>query len=548
VPSPQKTTAVYLSALRKSELVQPDVLMRILTELRRETGQAAVEDSLLAQRLLADGLVTEWQNERLLEGRHKGFFLGKHKLLNLLGAGGMSQVYLAEHTLMRRQVAIKVLPLARVNESSYLQRFFLEARAIASLDHPNIVQAYNVDNEGNVYYMVMQYIEGEDLSRLVKRDGPLAYHLAVNYIRQAAEGLEHAHGRGMIHRDIKPANLLLDKQGTVRILDMGVARLTGRDERSLTLEHNENVLGTTDYLAPEQAVDSHSVDHRADIYSLGCSLYFLLAGHPPFHEGTLAERLLKHQTDTPPDLRLKRPDIPEDLCAICSKLMEKKPANRYPTSGKVAEALYAWLVNHGYTLTGSGETRGAGQLSTAITSPSRNNVPRPKLATEEADAEDLPVAELLPDDTSISQVSLADPSHQAPPSKRPPAAAPAPARPAASQPASAQGEDAELFGFFQQIQQDQQAAYAPSPAPARTNAHAPAYNGNRELPYARRASVPAWVWFVIGALFLCLLVVVVWYTQQQKNRPNRPRSGNRASIELFTPDTTAPLALRATMG
>ena len=157
------------------------------------------------------------------------------------------------------------------------------------------MRCYDVDNEGDTHYIVMEFIEGKDLNTIVKQEGPLPLELACNYIAQSAEGLEHAHENGLIHRDVKPANLLVDTKGIVKILDLGLALFSDNERASLTVEHNENVLGTADYLAPEQAVNSHKVDHRADIYGLGCSLYFLLTGHPPFPEGTLAQRIAKHQ-------------------------------------------------------------------------------------------------------------------------------------------------------------------------------------------------------------------------------------------------------------
>jgi hypothetical protein len=245
---------------------------------------------------------------------------------------------------MGRRVAIKVLPQNRVNDSSYLDRFYREAKAAAALDHPNIVRAYDVDHEGNVHYLVMEYVEGRDLQRMVREGGVLPYEQAAEYIRQAALGLAHAHEVGLIHRDIKPANLLIDQRGNVRLLDLGLARFADDDQASLTVQHDENVLGTADYLAPEQALNSHNVDARVDIYSLGCTLYFALTGHPPFPEGTLAQRLLKHQTEEPPSIYLDRPDAPDGLVQICKRMMAKLPQLRYQTAGEVAEALAQWLA------------------------------------------------------------------------------------------------------------------------------------------------------------------------------------------------------------
>ncbi|MEX0712954.1 MAG: serine/threonine-protein kinase, partial [Pirellulales bacterium] len=248
---------------------------------------------------------------------------------------------------MHRRVAIKVLPKYRVNDSSYLARFYLEARAAAALDHPNIVRAYDVDNEGDQHYLVMEFAQGQDLQHLVKVEGPLGFERAADYIRQASLGLVHAHRVGLIHRDIKPANLLVDPDGTVKILDMGLARFSDQSQASLTVAHDETVLGTADYLAPEQALNSHNVDSRADIYSLGCTLYFLLTGHPPFPEGTLSQRLMKHQVEQPPGILIDRPDAPAELVAICARMMAKSPDKRYQTAGHVSEALTEWLISRG---------------------------------------------------------------------------------------------------------------------------------------------------------------------------------------------------------
>ena len=329
----------FLDMVRRSSLVENDQVDALLSELKGRSGEAALDDvDFLADRFVEAGLITRWQCDRILEGRYRGFFLGKYKLLDILGSGGMSSVYLAEHVLMQRRVAIKVLPKNRVSDSSYLARFHREAQAAALLDHRNIVRVYDVDNVGDLHYLVMEYVEGSDLQQMVKRSGPMEYAAAADYIRQAAEGLACAHEAGLIHRDVKPANLLVDRQNVVKVLDLGLALVTGDEKKaSLTVAYDENVLGTADYLAPEQAMNSHNVDGRADIYGLGCSLYYLLTGHPPFAEGTLPQRLMAHQKSPPPAISLDRPDAPSDLVQICMKMMAKKPANRYQTMQEVAQ-------------------------------------------------------------------------------------------------------------------------------------------------------------------------------------------------------------------
>jgi serine/threonine-protein kinase len=348
----------FLDLVRRSGLVAGERLDALLLDLQRLASDPA-EAGFLADRMVEAGLLSRWQADKILDGRHKGFFLGKYKLMGHLGTGGMSSVYLAEHVLMARRVAIKVLPKQRIADTSYLPRFRREAQAAAALDHRNIVRAYDIDCEGNVHYIVMEYIDGRDLQQIVDQDGPLDYVKAADFARQAALGLAHAHAAGLIHRDVKPANLLLAPGNVVKLLDLGLARFTD-DPDSLTLAFDENVLGTADYLAPEQAVDSHNVDARADIYGLGCSLYFLLTGHPPFVGGTLPQRLIMHQTQEPPSIHLDRPDAPADLVAICQTMLAKRPEHRYQSAAEAADALAQWLRGQGIEAVGEEEeVRGA---------------------------------------------------------------------------------------------------------------------------------------------------------------------------------------------
>ncbi|HEY1602532.1 MAG TPA: serine/threonine-protein kinase [Pirellulales bacterium] len=338
----------FLDLLRRSGLIEQSQLDSALAELDRRAPESPVTDcDPVCAHLVETGLLTQWQTEKLLEGRHKGFFLGKYKLLGHLGTGGMSSVYLAEHVAMRRRVAIKVLPNSKVKDTSYLARFYREARAAAALDDPNIVRAYDVDQHEGTHYLVMEYVDGRDMQVQVTADGPLSVPQAAEYIRQAASGLAHAHRTNLIHRDVKPANLLVDRKGTVKILDMGLAQFSDDDQASLTIAHDEKVLGTVDYLAPEQAIDSHTVDARADIYGLGCTLYFALVGHPPFPDGTCTQRLMMHQTQQPESIRKQRPEVPEDLVAIFNRMTAKKREHRYQSADDVVEALSRWLGVHG---------------------------------------------------------------------------------------------------------------------------------------------------------------------------------------------------------
>jgi serine/threonine-protein kinase len=332
----------FLRVVRKSGLVE---------EARLAAAVAAWPDPTqplpegLVRALIDGGLLTQWQFDQLRKGRYKGFMLGKYRLLRLLGAGGMSSVYLAEHTTLKGLVAIKVLPVKRVDQTSYLARFEREAREAFRLNHPNIVRTIDLDTSGAIHFIAMEYVEGDDLHARVKQGGPLDVREAADFIRQAALGLQHAHEEGLVHRDIKPANLIVDKRGTVKILDFGLA-LAGSDEEaaSLTQTHDEKVLGTADYLAPEQARDSHVADRRSDIYALGCTLHYLLTGRAPFAKGSIAERIQAHLKKPPPNLLDERADVPPAIAELSFRMLEKHPDARPQSAQEIADALAAWLA------------------------------------------------------------------------------------------------------------------------------------------------------------------------------------------------------------
>ena len=255
----------------------------------------------------------------------------------------MGRVFLAEDSLLARQVALKVLPKQRSQGGTGVQRFRREARALAKLNHNNIVRVHDVDTREDTHYIVMEFIDGADLATVVKRQGPLSEDSAAEYIRQTALGLEHAHSSGLIHRDIKPANLLLDSTGTIKILDLGLALLQTDEDASITADPTRT-LGTVDYVSPEQALNSHAIDHRTDLYSLGCTLHFLLTGKPPFAVGTNAQRLMAHQSQQPPDINSARAvaglsNVSPWLISVCRKLMEKSPDDRYTSAAQLAEEL-----------------------------------------------------------------------------------------------------------------------------------------------------------------------------------------------------------------
>jgi len=359
---PVHSIADFLAVVRKSGLVDES---RFADAVAGWPDTAADLPDELPQALIDAELLTHWQVDQLRKGKHRGFMLGKYRLLRLLGAGGMSSVYLAENTTLKQRVAIKVLPIKRVEQSSFLARFEREAQAAFRLGHQNIVRAFDLETAGSVHFIVMEYVDGIDLHAKVKQDGPLEIRDAVDYLRQAAIGLHYAHGEGLVHRDVKPANLILDRKGVVRILDLGLA-LAGDDDQqaSLTREHDEKVLGTADYLAPEQATDSHKADRRADIYALGCTLHYLLVGRAPFAQGKLAERIQAHVKKPPPNILDERPDVPPAIAELYFRMLEKHPDARPQTADEVANALGAWL-------TATAKTQG-----TAPAAPPRRGPPR----------------------------------------------------------------------------------------------------------------------------------------------------------------------------
>jgi len=343
---PVHTIADFLAVVRRSGLVAEDRLAETVATWADTSLELPAE---LPQALVAAELLTQWQSDQLRKGKHKGFMLGKYKLLGLLGVGGMSSVYLAENTTLGELVAIKVLPLKRVDQTSFLARFTEEARRANKLSHQNLARSFDRDSAGGVNFIVMEYIDGTDLHVLVKEhiqrhDRSLDVRDAVDYIRQAAEGLHVAHEEGVVHRDVKPANLMLNRKGIIKVLDLGLALKEDDDQQaSVTREHDEKVLGTADYLAPEQARDSHTADRRSDIYALGCTLHYLLIGKPPFAQGKLAERIQAHLNKQAPNILDERPDVPPAIADLYYRMMEKVPAARPQTAQEVADILRGWL-------------------------------------------------------------------------------------------------------------------------------------------------------------------------------------------------------------
>jgi eukaryotic-like serine/threonine-protein kinase len=337
----------FLKCLAQSGLVEKDRIEALRHDLAKP-GRKGADVRAIAAGLVREQALTSWQAENLLRGKRRGFILDKYRLLAPLGRGGMNAVYLGEHSLMHRRCAIKILPAKHLSDKSSVERFHREARAVALLDHTNIVRAYDVGKamDGNtpIHFFAMELVEGESLEERVSRDGPCSPVEAANFIRQASEGLAHAHFAGIVHRDIKPSNLLVDHDGVLKILDLGLAKFFG--DEAPAGAGGQPVFGTVDFVSPEQALDSHTVDGRCDIYSLGCSFYYLLAGQPPFPEGTLTERLVSHLSEQPVPIVEKRPDVLPDLAAILERMLAKKMTDRFQTADELAEHLRQWLVRH----------------------------------------------------------------------------------------------------------------------------------------------------------------------------------------------------------
>jgi serine/threonine protein kinase len=266
----------------------------------------------------------------------------EYQILRELGRGGMGVVYLAENQLMGRKEVLKVVSVELINRRGVMERFLGEIRNAARLDHPNVVIAYAAIRLGESLGLAMEYVDGLDLARLVKARGPLPVANACNYVYQAALGLQHAHERGMVHRDIKPGNLMLTSQGSralVKVLDFGLAKVSSEVPANRGLTHDGQMLGTPDFIAPEQIRDAKRADTRADIYSLGCTLYYVLLGSPPFAGTSLYDILQAHHSMDATPLNLARPEVPVEVAAIAAKMMAKEPERRFHVPKEVAEAL-----------------------------------------------------------------------------------------------------------------------------------------------------------------------------------------------------------------
>jgi len=303
----------------------------------------------LARELVRDKILTKYQAATILAGEAASLELGEYLLLQKIGEGGMGRVFKALHRRLDRPAAIKVLPAKSLDSVEAVKRFHQEVKVAARLNHGNIVATYDAGEQHGVYYLAMEYVEGRDLAALLNSGGPLAVSHALDYVLQVASGLEHAHGQGVVHRDIKPSNLLLNREGTVKILDMGLARIVQKDDADIDatvaqrLTKRGQVLGTIDYMSPEQATDTRSADHRADIYSLGCTLYSLLTGKPLYAGDSEVVKLMAHCEAEIPSLGEMRGEASEQLDRAFAKMVAKKPQDRHQSMTEVIADLRACL-------------------------------------------------------------------------------------------------------------------------------------------------------------------------------------------------------------
>ncbi len=331
--------SIFRTSALASRLITQDQLDRVEKAIRNHMGdpRAEVTDSMLADKLCELDVLTSYQVAQLKEGRTR-FTLGPYIITDFIGQGGMGQVFKAVHEMMGRESAVKVLPLNKSTPDAILN-FTREIRTQAQLDHPNLVRAYDAGHDGNVYYLVTEFVNGTDLRRLIRSQGRLTTQQAANIILQSARGLEYAHRRGLIHRDVKPGNILVTPDGRAKVSDLGLAgfiHLADDDPRA------GKIVGTPDYLSPEQIRSPSDISSVTDIYSLGCTLYYAITGKVPFPGGTTANKARRHLNETPWHPRRFNPDVTEEFVEIIADMMEKDPENRIQTCAEVSARLEPW--------------------------------------------------------------------------------------------------------------------------------------------------------------------------------------------------------------
>jgi serine/threonine protein kinase len=345
--------------LIRSKLLNPDDVKTMYQRWLAEAKGAAGDSARFGRWLVTNRYVTDYQASLIVKGQADHFFINQYKVLDRLGRGRTAGVYKAIHHL-GQVVAIKVLPPSKSRNPQHLGRFRREAQLAQLLKHPNVVRTFQVGEAQDLHYLVMEYLEGETLDDVLQRRKRLPPHEACRIVYQGLQGLQHIHERGLVHRDLKPANLMLvparapgepddTLRATVKILDIGLGRALAADSaqdaaNQVQLTGEGMLLGTPDYLAPEQARDPRTIDIRSDIYSLGCVLYHTLTGQPPFPDTNLLSQMVRHATETPRPLRELNPAVPDGLQQIINWMLAKAPAQRYPTPERAAQALQVFLA------------------------------------------------------------------------------------------------------------------------------------------------------------------------------------------------------------
>jgi len=335
----------FLDLVRKSGLVEGERLAAFMKKIRGAMALAPVTDlKPLAEMLVREGLLSSFQADCLRHGKWQGFSIGEHKVLEKIGSGSMGSVFLCENNRVKCLVAVKVLPTALARDPVARQRFCREARAGAAVAHVNIAAVYGFGDDDSISYIVMEFVDGSSLQQIVQTSGPLEPLRTARCMSEVATGLQQAHRYGIIHRDIEPNNILVDRRGTAKIVDFGLARAVddvGLDGSGLTVKQIVTLFGTADYLAPEIAANRR-VSVGADIYGLGATFYFCLTGQPPFGDGTIAQKLAWHQNCCPTPVRSLRPEVPEGMAAVVDRMLAKDPAERFASAKAVVEALVLW--------------------------------------------------------------------------------------------------------------------------------------------------------------------------------------------------------------
>ncbi|MCA9220490.1 MAG: serine/threonine protein kinase, partial [Planctomycetales bacterium] len=328
-----------MELLAQSDALAPDELDRA----KKLLGDC-VAPKEAARKLVGAGLLTRWQASQLLKEQPELLTLGKYVLLERLPWGSSRATFLARHPMMDRKVALNVLFRGSRRHGDSVQDFLSDARAIASLDHRNLIHVYDVDEADDRHFLVTEYVDGENLHDLVSQSGPLSVQVAADVVRQIADGLDYAHNNGLVHGSLRPTNVLLDAQGAVKILDLGVSKL--REPTTPPTDGSDSqVLAVADYLSPEQAAGKPA-SRASDIYSLGCIAYWALSGRAPFGKGTYAERLKQHLNDSPPSLTKLRAEAPPELAAIIEGMIAKDPQKRPASAKAVGEAIHQWWQQH----------------------------------------------------------------------------------------------------------------------------------------------------------------------------------------------------------